>query len=270
MTTKTETLPVPQNARCVGCGYSLYQLTIDRCPECGKAFDPADPESIGLGKSWWRRLFLIGSLFESLHRLSTAPPSPITYLWPWVSVGCFLVAATIPYDFLIARAVGVLILAVFLVGSLIMWTSKFGIASDGRPKNKYPRLASSAWVGVMIACVGWTVCTYVPITAIILFHLYRQDLDALDKRIPPLPVNYRSCDAFQVGPYHPEVGRYLHSLRVTLFETYYPENWEPFDRRHAVEFILRDEPGYDYNKDASWEMEPNAWHLMGNWYASSP
>ena len=30
---------------CRTCGYCLYGLTVNRCPECGKEFDPADPRT---------------------------------------------------------------------------------------------------------------------------------------------------------------------------------------------------------------------------------
>jgi hypothetical protein len=31
--------------RCKTCHYSLRNLTVRRCPECGGAFDPADPKT---------------------------------------------------------------------------------------------------------------------------------------------------------------------------------------------------------------------------------
>lgn len=31
--------------RCLGCGYDLRGLPENRCPECGRPFDPDDPES---------------------------------------------------------------------------------------------------------------------------------------------------------------------------------------------------------------------------------
>ncbi|MGD8453870.1 MAG: hypothetical protein PVJ57_18805 [Phycisphaerae bacterium] len=31
--------------RCLGCGYILDHLPENRCPECGRAFDPDDPET---------------------------------------------------------------------------------------------------------------------------------------------------------------------------------------------------------------------------------
>src|SRR4051812_19902528 len=36
--------------RCWGCDYSLAQIDSRRCPECGRAFDPADERSINYGR----------------------------------------------------------------------------------------------------------------------------------------------------------------------------------------------------------------------------
>ena len=36
-------LPIPDDARCLGCRYMLRGLEHPVCPECGRAFDPADP-----------------------------------------------------------------------------------------------------------------------------------------------------------------------------------------------------------------------------------
>lgn len=35
---------------CRDCGYSLQGLTTHRCPECGRAFDPADPKTMNMGR----------------------------------------------------------------------------------------------------------------------------------------------------------------------------------------------------------------------------
>src|SRR5690242_10892647 len=48
---------------CRGCGYNLHALTVLRCPECGRAFDPAVPGSF-LRRPWgpWvRRLVKLGA-----------------------------------------------------------------------------------------------------------------------------------------------------------------------------------------------------------------
>ena len=53
---------VPADARCQACRYPLRGLSSQRCPECGRAFDPADPSTLWphrrppgpLGR-WWVR-----------------------------------------------------------------------------------------------------------------------------------------------------------------------------------------------------------------------
>jgi hypothetical protein len=42
-------LQIPDNARCLGCGYLLRGLTTPRCPECGRAFNPGDRSSMAIG-----------------------------------------------------------------------------------------------------------------------------------------------------------------------------------------------------------------------------
>jgi hypothetical protein len=39
----------PDNALCLGCGYALRALPENRCPECGRGFNPADPTSFDVG-----------------------------------------------------------------------------------------------------------------------------------------------------------------------------------------------------------------------------
>ena len=37
--------------KCLDCGYALKQLTVNRCPECGREFDPDDKSSMDMGLS---------------------------------------------------------------------------------------------------------------------------------------------------------------------------------------------------------------------------
>ena len=48
-------LAIPENARCRKCGYALRGLTAFRCPECGRAFDPANARSFDTSPPGWRR-----------------------------------------------------------------------------------------------------------------------------------------------------------------------------------------------------------------------
>ena len=47
--------PIPSTARCLGCGYFLRGLPTPVCPECGRAFDPADASTYDLRPPDWRR-----------------------------------------------------------------------------------------------------------------------------------------------------------------------------------------------------------------------
>ncbi|MBN2448136.1 MAG: hypothetical protein JXO22_15510 [Phycisphaerae bacterium] len=52
---------IPENARCRDCGYSLRALTITRCPECGRAFDPSNAATMCMSRralTPWTRWFL--------------------------------------------------------------------------------------------------------------------------------------------------------------------------------------------------------------------
>jgi hypothetical protein len=39
-------LPTDSPACCLGCHYPLRELTVNRCPECGREFDPGDPKTM--------------------------------------------------------------------------------------------------------------------------------------------------------------------------------------------------------------------------------
>ena len=51
--------------RCLECGYRLIHLTENRCPECGRAFDPNDPESF-LSKRVSGTLYLIAAILPAI------------------------------------------------------------------------------------------------------------------------------------------------------------------------------------------------------------
>ena len=48
------------NTFCLGCGYPLRQLAANRCPECGRAFDPANPRTMSIRRPLrkWQRWLL--------------------------------------------------------------------------------------------------------------------------------------------------------------------------------------------------------------------
>lgn len=52
---------LPNDAVCLHCGYSLTELTVARCPECGKPFDPSNRRSFG--PQHRNRLWLVIALY---------------------------------------------------------------------------------------------------------------------------------------------------------------------------------------------------------------
>src|SRR4051812_34313639 len=40
----------PPVGSCRGCGYALRGLSSNRCPECGREFDPADRKTMNMGR----------------------------------------------------------------------------------------------------------------------------------------------------------------------------------------------------------------------------
>lgn len=55
--TQSQPIEVLPDAVCIGCGYRLYGLPTQTCPECGRWFDPRDPTTFRVGSKTpdWRR-----------------------------------------------------------------------------------------------------------------------------------------------------------------------------------------------------------------------
>jgi hypothetical protein len=51
----TLALPNPETAGrrglCLECNYPLEHLSSQRCPECGRPFDPSDPSTMNMGRA---------------------------------------------------------------------------------------------------------------------------------------------------------------------------------------------------------------------------
>jgi len=81
-TTSSEPIAAPADGLCLDCNYPLRGLAEPRCPECGRAFDPADAHTFNPGRPmprwtrWWLkpagRGMLIGAALAALL-LATVP-----------------------------------------------------------------------------------------------------------------------------------------------------------------------------------------------------
>ncbi len=123
MTTMTPT--IPETAVCLGCGYALRDLPEPRCPECGRAFDPADPRTFGpeprpkwlqpwaAPPPWWHVCAITAFVWALLFHLSVPYGRPavlgeaplagsfVAYTTPWLPLGIgldYLVRALVAGD----------------------------------------------------------------------------------------------------------------------------------------------------------------------------
>jgi hypothetical protein len=75
----------PIHALCLHCNYSLRQLTVARCPECGQSFDPADPLTM-------RDPTQPGGFELWARRRATRVGRPCRWIWPATLVATAWVA----------------------------------------------------------------------------------------------------------------------------------------------------------------------------------
>lgn len=78
---------LPASARCKTCGYAVIRLPGNRCPECGRAFDPADPTTFATsGRGWlgdwavWLRPLGVGGVCATVARLDSLSDGVLGYL----------------------------------------------------------------------------------------------------------------------------------------------------------------------------------------------
>lgn len=131
---------IPENATCWTCGYLLRGLTEQRCPECGRVFDPANPKTVNLGQpqSWWARTAL-------------RPPS-------WILVGLYVLGGTLG---LVAGSVpggnfpAIILFAYFVLGGGGVWLLHLIIAEGFRlaykVKRRWRRKAIIGWLAYPLA-----------------------------------------------------------------------------------------------------------------------
>jgi len=77
-------------ATCISCGYALRGLSNNRCPECGRAFDPSDPFSMRT-QLWKQRVrlayWLPTALFVTTWVTITVAPAFLPYpLLRWTRI----------------------------------------------------------------------------------------------------------------------------------------------------------------------------------------
>jgi hypothetical protein len=169
-------LPDDSNARCLSCGYLLRGLTENRCPECGRPFDPNDPRTVNLGRQ-------VGPV----ARLWLRPPG-----WPlnvmcafWMCV--VLWGNTSPGGYfglqLFGISFGLLVGGVWLLRFVVAWI----LAAKHHQPTFRPWRASLRWavMPLLIAIVASSVWTHTP--ARLCFWISRPCMDRLARQVMSAP-----------------------------------------------------------------------------------
>ena len=138
---------VGEQARCLGCGYLLRGLSVPRCPECGRPYDPGDartyrdPHHVAwYGRRWTILppcLIIYGlcnclALLDRTGRFATLVAGPVQLaplvmpkVWVVIAIPCCLMAAAHPVR--PCKATGIITVFGFTVlvlsGSALAWVA---------------------------------------------------------------------------------------------------------------------------------------------------
>ena len=141
-------LPAPPAIYCLDCGYLLHGLREPRCPECGRTFDPRDPETFARSS---RRFKLIGAA----RTVPFVTPLVLLSVW-WVHVALTLMDDPLGDGFDLALFFVTMVLKLATVASLLFVLGQVYAAIAGRPRAA--AITFLCWCGCSLAVVGgWAV-----------------------------------------------------------------------------------------------------------------
>lgn len=120
--------PLPENARCMTCGYALKGLPAEVCPECGSQFDSKNPATYYLGNRppcWW----------------NWAKPPPLWHLVPTVFYTLLCFEASTKPHFGLGPCLGVMLIPVILAD----YASRVLGVAIGKTKGFLPKTDRRPW-----------------------------------------------------------------------------------------------------------------------------
>jgi hypothetical protein len=233
---------VPDDARCLDCGYALRGLTTHRCPECGRAFYPVHP--------WTMRLPHHPAFTRWLAVRVERPVTGIERTLPWTAAALVLYASV--YPSLDSRP--------FYLGLWIFGASLFGICGLRLLRHALARAGLIAptitaidarherVVALLLASFAILVPTRIPLYAGFLLSSSRivRVADSVNRQ--PWEPMHPTVQPFQSGIY-----------TVTRV------------RRcpHGLQFVTVGGGSFYYNTSPTEcsRMGPHPVHLNGPWYA---
>jgi hypothetical protein len=233
-------LPTDSPARCLGCKYPLRGLTINRCPECGREFDPNNPKTM-----YWGRM--PGRIGRALLR----PPGLLLQSVSAVIVATLFYEASAPEgamfpDIGLGFVVSILLIAVWL-GRLVISAILARYFAAPLFAN---RSVGRRWISWPIAILLCVVLIESGAPLRVRFWISRPAMDRLAQEIMQLPLG----------------GSKWPNRNVGLYRTYRIDRFEG-----GMRFLVTYKPsgcgGFAYFSDRSPPSGTTEFeHFSGPWY----
>lgn len=177
-------LPAGQDIFCPGCGYNVRGLPENRCPECGRAFDPAvlavsqlpwpQRHAIGRLRAYWRTVFFV--MFRN-RRFSDEFAYPVSYhdanLFRWITVAHASVISV------------ALIICIIVAAPSLVW--------------KVPLISVLSNLWVMVGGLFGTVLAFAAMTGLpgYFFHPHRLTTESQNRAVA---LSYYTCAPLVFSP----------------------------------------------------------------------
>lgn len=163
-----------RDPRCLGCDYVLNGLVENRCPECGRSFNPQDPST-----------FYAGPTPEKWMRLWSEPPRKTLNRCACVIAALFLIQGVVPGGLsivpLLCAFAGALLILIWLFRMLIRFAlrRKYGCAAQ----------SPTRWLVIPTAFAAVAVSSAAQFPLRVGFWFSRPSLDALAVEVASSPAS---------------------------------------------------------------------------------
>jgi hypothetical protein len=257
-----EPVPAPPLMFCLNCAYCLHGLSEQRCPECGRQFDPEKPATFSIRP--------IGRLAAYL----LTPPGWVLHVYVILSSGCLLWLFSNPASSLWGWLFGLLMwspLALFWGGRLFAYVLARILYC---PRRKETVGSVSRWLAAPGLVLLAVLLIRANVPMLVRFRLSLPEIEQLrlqtmKLRAPsPSPTDPRKSQMFAVLPLTRKVGSFSTERAVAIDGDF--QLWLRHDDlrwKYRFEY-LQDDPSCP--KDGEWHTVHERWAdrrwIQGHWY----
>lgn len=241
---------VAQVGLCLQCHYSLQGLKSNRCPECGRDFDPGDPRTMNMGLPIPRRLRV---LFQPMGAPTQILAALLILIAWWVlsSPGAYYLY----FEYF-------LLAILFLPFLLIRGAWDFlRIAVAERYQQPAPRFALLTWRGcwVLVAMLAMTISVYSAVPVRLGFALSRSAFEKLARETSNAEYSWNTTNTYPSSSVNVSAG--IHTIKTI----------RSYKHLNQLYFEVSPDAGFIYVKSGALPrapgVAPDDWGYLGEgWY----